>query len=88
MPTDPNDPLSNQKIKDRYHGVNDPVAEKLLSSAQDLPTLSPPDDKTVTSLYIGGIDESFNQSDLRYVTLLVTWCSRQCNTCTQHLAVR
>ncbi|XP_064390745.1 pre-mRNA-splicing factor RBM22-like [Halichondria panicea] len=65
MPTDPNDPLSNQKIKDRYHGVNDPVAEKLLSSAQDLPTLSPPDDKTVTSLYIGGIDESFNQSDLR-----------------------
>ncbi|XP_064391088.1 pre-mRNA-splicing factor RBM22-like [Halichondria panicea] len=65
MPTDPNDPLSNQKIKDRYHGVNDPVAEKLLSSAQDLPTLSPLDDKTVTSLYIGGIDESFNQSDLR-----------------------
>ncbi len=85
MPTDLNDPLSNQ---DRYHGVNDPVAEKLLSSAQDLPTLSPPDDKTVTSLYIGGIDESFNQLDLRYVTILVTWCSRQCSTCTQHLAVQ
>ncbi len=79
MPTDPNDPLFNQKIKDRYHGVNDPVAEKLLSSAQDLPTLSPPDDKTVTSLYIGEIDESFNQSDFRYVTIIiiiVTLCSR------------
>ncbi len=65
MPNDPNDPLSNQKLKDRYHGVNDPVAEKLLSAAKDLPTLTPPDDKTITSLYIGGIDESFTQVDLK-----------------------
>ncbi len=87
MPTDPNDPLSNQKIKDRYHGVNDPVAEKLLSSAKDLPTLSPPDDKTVTSLYIGGIDESFNQSDLRY-SYVVLLCNRLVrNICALHLRI-
>ena len=30
MPTDPNDPLANQNLKDRYYGVNDPVAEKML----------------------------------------------------------
>ena len=30
MPTDPDDPLSNQNMKDRYYGVDDPVAEKLL----------------------------------------------------------
>jgi len=28
-PKDPDDPLSNQNIKDRYYGVNDPVAEKI-----------------------------------------------------------
>ena len=33
-PTDPDDPLSDQNIKDRYYGVNDPVAEKLLKRAQ------------------------------------------------------
>lgn len=65
MPTDPNDPLSNQNLKDRYHGVNDPVAEKMLVAVKDMPSLRPPDDKSITSLYIGGIDEAFTDSDLR-----------------------
>lgn len=30
-PSDPDDPLSNQNIKDRYHGTRDPVAQRLLS---------------------------------------------------------
>ncbi len=30
MPTDPTDPLAKQNLKDRYHGVNDPVAEKMM----------------------------------------------------------
>ena len=34
MPSDPNDPLSKQNIKDRYHGVNDPVAEKIMRRAK------------------------------------------------------
>jgi pre-mRNA-splicing factor RBM22/SLT11 len=29
-PNDPEDPLSNQNIKDRFYGVNDPVADKLV----------------------------------------------------------
>ena len=65
MPTDPNDPLSNQKLKDRYHGINDPVAEKMLSQAKEMPSLRPPDDKSITSLYVGGVDESFTESDIR-----------------------
>ena len=34
-PTDPDDPLSEQNIKDRFFGVNDPVAEKLLNRHQE-----------------------------------------------------
>ena len=32
-PSDPDDPLSDQNIRDRYYGVNDPVADKLLKRA-------------------------------------------------------
>ena len=71
MPTDPNDPLSQQKLKDRYYGTNDPVAEKLLKQASEMPKLSAPDDKTITSLYIGGMDEAVTEKDLRWVD--ITW---------------
>jgi pre-mRNA-splicing factor RBM22/SLT11 len=65
MPTDPNDPLARQNIIDRYHGVNDPVAEKLLKRAKAYPTLEAPEDKTVTSLFVGGLTEAITEKDLR-----------------------
>lgn len=34
-PNDPEDPLSNQNIKDRFYGYNDPVAEKLVKRYQE-----------------------------------------------------
>lgn len=34
-PNDPDDPMSNQNIKDRFYGVNDPVADKLVKRYQD-----------------------------------------------------
>jgi len=36
MPTDPEDPLSQQNIRDRYYGVNDPVADKLVKRYQEM----------------------------------------------------
>lgn len=36
LPNDPEDPLSQQNIKDRYYGTNDPVADKLFKRYQDL----------------------------------------------------
>ena len=74
MPTDPNDPLSNQKLKDRYYGVNDPVADKLMKQASDMPKLVMPDDKSITSLYVGGVNEGITEKDLRYVIVCVCVC--------------
>ena len=68
MPTDPTDPLSNQNMKDRYYGINDPVAEKLLRLSNQLPKLTAPDDKSITSLYVGGVEHDITEKDLRYVT--------------------
>lgn len=66
MPTDPNDPLANQNIKDRFYGSNDPVADKLLKRAAAMPKLEPPTDRTVMTLYVGGLDGRVTEQDLRY----------------------
>lgn len=66
MPTDPNDPLADQNIKDRFYGVNDPVANKLLDRASKLPSLEAPPDKAITTLYVGGLDGKVLEQDLRY----------------------
>ncbi|OMP01804.1 hypothetical protein COLO4_11589 [Corchorus olitorius] len=57
--------LSQQNIKDRYYGVNDPVALKLLNKAGEMPSLEPPEDESIRTLYVGGIDKRVSEQDLR-----------------------
>ncbi|XP_047311262.1 zinc finger CCCH domain-containing protein 40-like [Impatiens glandulifera] len=57
--------LSQQNIKDRYYGVNDPVALKLLGKAGEMPSLEAPDDESIKTLYVGGIDARVSEQDLR-----------------------
>ncbi|KAM7540480.1 hypothetical protein Aperf_G00000038597 [Anoplocephala perfoliata] len=64
-PTDPDDPLSDQNLRDRYYGNDDPVAAKLLSKSRAMPQLTPPEDHTITTLYIGGVSEDISETDLR-----------------------
>lgn len=64
-PNEPDDPLSEQNIKDRYYGRNDPVADKIMKRAASMPTLEPPEDKTITTLYISHMPENVAESDLR-----------------------
>ena len=45
--------LANQNIKDRYFGVNDPVANKMLNRVDNLPKLEPPEDPSITTLFVG-----------------------------------
>ncbi|KAH7831067.1 pre-mRNA-splicing factor RBM22/SLT11 [Monocercomonoides exilis] len=64
-------PLSKQNFKDRYFGVDDPVAEKMLGKLKENGTLpqttsrsavsdvfTPPSDGTIKSIWIVGIEES------------------------------
>lgn len=57
--------LSQQNIKDRYYGVNDPVAMKLLNKAGEMQILEPPDDESIKTLYVGGLDARITEQDLR-----------------------
>lgn len=64
-PTDPDDPLADQNMKDRYFGQNDPVANKLLSRYSSMPKITPPEDKSITTLYVGNLDDEITEKDLR-----------------------
>ncbi|KAG2670023.1 hypothetical protein I3843_14G063500 [Carya illinoinensis] len=57
--------LSQQNIKDRYYGVNDPVALKLLNKAGEMPSLEAPEDESIKTLYVGGLNERVTEQDLR-----------------------
>jgi len=60
--------LRSQNIHDRYHGTNDPVAEKMLRKAAaggaGAP-LTPPEDSSITTLFVGGLDERVDEASLR-----------------------
>lgn len=57
--------LANQKLRDRFHGENDPVAAKLLRRADEDMTLRPPDDKSITTMYLGGLVPGSTEKDVR-----------------------
>mmetsp|Transcript_15451 Transcript_15451/g.39739 ORF Transcript_15451/g.39739 Transcript_15451/m.39739 type:complete len:443 (+) Transcript_15451:240-1568(+) len=59
--------LSEQNIKDRYYGVNDPVANKMMKRVADMPTMTPPEDQSVMTLYVGGLTAEINEKDLQDV---------------------
>merc|ERR1712226_1428217 len=64
-PTDPDDPLADQNIKDRFYGLNDPVADKLTRRYTAMPKLDPPDDRSITTLYIGNLGDKVEEKELR-----------------------
>lgn len=58
--------LANQNIKDRFYGQNDPVANKMMRRATHDPVpLSMPEDKTITTLWVGGVMPQVPEEDLR-----------------------
>lgn len=48
-----------------FHRVNDPVALKLLNKAGEMPSLEPPEDESIRTLYVGGLDARITEQDLR-----------------------
>merc|ERR1711991_263607 len=64
-PTPKDDPLAKQNMKDRYHGVNDPVAEKMLKQRSARSKATPPEDPSITTLFVGNLDDQVKDRDLR-----------------------
>lgn len=63
---DGDEDLAKQNIVDRYHGTNDPVAKRMLAKKMTkADKLSPPEDKSITSLFVAGMDTSIAKDDLQ-----------------------
>lgn len=57
--------LAKQNIKDRYYGKNDPVAKKIMQRAANTSSLVPPEDKSISSLFLTGINDQIDELDIR-----------------------
>lgn len=57
--------LQKQNIKDRYHGNNDPVARKILTTTASAAGLAPPEDKQITSLFLSALDPTTDEAQIR-----------------------
>ncbi|SAM02061.1 hypothetical protein [Absidia glauca] len=61
-----NKDMAKQNIKDRYRGVNDPVAKKILGRTNNMKSsLAPPEDTSVTTLFITGLDSTIEQQHIK-----------------------
>ena len=57
--------LTNQNMKDRYFGVNDPVAKKLLNKVGEDKAMITPSDVDIKTLFITNVDNSITEQDIR-----------------------
>jgi pre-mRNA-splicing factor RBM22/SLT11 len=57
--------LEQQNLKDRYYGVNDPVAAKMLNQTDKKSSLKPPEDKTLTSVLLQNVHPEIEEGDIR-----------------------
>ncbi|OSX65340.1 hypothetical protein POSPLADRAFT_1044728 [Postia placenta MAD-698-R-SB12] len=57
--------LSKQNIQDRYHGRNDPVARKILSNHAATMGLQPPEDQSITSLFLTSLPANATEEAVR-----------------------
>lgn len=62
--------LSQQNLRDRYYGVNDPVAEKILRGVEGdagkrYGVPDPPADLSVKTLFVGGVTSLVTENELR-----------------------
>lgn len=66
MPDTNNEALSKQNIQDRYHGTNDPVANKILDKISKMSeTVKPPEDRSITTLFVGGVADIVSEGDIK-----------------------
>ncbi|KAJ1657338.1 Pre-mRNA-splicing factor slt11 [Dispira simplex] len=52
-------------FKDRYYGNNDPLAKRVMEKVGERAWLQPPEDLTVTSLFITGVTPDISQGDVQ-----------------------
>ena len=53
----------DERIRERFHGVNDPVAKRILDRVKETEVPPEPEDPNITTVFIGGIEETMGLSE-------------------------
>lgn len=61
----PDNALASQNIQDRFHGTNDPVADKILGRVYNNQRVKPPQDTSISSLFMRDLPAGLTEEDLR-----------------------
>lgn len=56
--------LAKQNTVDRYHGRNDPVANKIIGRANDNQRIKAPEDRNITTAYLKDLPSNLTEQDL------------------------
>ena len=54
-----------ERIRERFHGINDPIAKKILDRVKESNLPREPEDMNITTLFIGGVDETVSDDDIK-----------------------
>ena len=54
----------DEKIRERFHGINDPVAKKILDRVKESHLPQTPEDPNITTLFVGGIEDSVGEEEI------------------------
>ena len=76
--------LSKQNIQDRYHGRNDPVANKILSTNAANMGLAPPEDKTIVCSFTSSVQTEADNITYRPRYSLLRFLLRRQNKVSVH----
>jgi pre-mRNA-splicing factor RBM22/SLT11 len=55
----------DERIRERFHGVNDPIAKKILDRVKEANLPKAPEDPNITTLFIGGIEDAISEEELK-----------------------
>jgi pre-mRNA-splicing factor RBM22/SLT11 len=55
----------DERIRERFHGINDPIAKKILDRVKESNLPKAPDDMNITTLFVGGIEEGLTEEKLK-----------------------
>lgn len=53
-----------QSIRDRFNGVNDSLANKMISKIKKFEKPNAPENKKITTLFIGGVEDDLSEKDI------------------------
>mmetsp|Transcript_6275 Transcript_6275/g.5388 ORF Transcript_6275/g.5388 Transcript_6275/m.5388 type:complete len:197 (+) Transcript_6275:481-1071(+) len=53
-----------QSIRDRFNGVNDSLAKKMITKMKKSEKPPPPENKSITTLFVGGVEEGLSEQDI------------------------